>query len=89
MADYYTHAIVDAMKKRGWKLHLDRCGIGYHARFEVGKWPYPGSGSGVGVGRTQAEAIRNAALDALLRLDGMTTPEIVAYEKTLKKGGRG
>jgi len=89
MADYYTHAIVDAMKKRGWKPYLDRCGIGHHARFELGTWPYPGSKTGVGVGRTQAEAIRNAAFDALLDLDGMNPPEIVAYEKTLKKGGRG
>jgi len=87
MADYYTHAIVDAMKKRGWKPYLDRCGIGHHARFELGTWPYPGSKTGVGVGRTQAEAIRNATLNALLDLV-LTTPEIIAYVKTMKKGGR-
>jgi hypothetical protein len=86
MADHYTHAIVDAMKSRGWRLHLDRCGVGRHARFEIGTWPYPGSASGVGIGRTQAEAIKNAALDALLGLDCCLPPEIVKAERK-KKGG--
>jgi hypothetical protein len=84
MADYYTHAIIDAMKKCGWELSMDRCGVGRHARFEIGTWPYPGSKRGVGIGRNQDEAIKNAALDALLGLDAVMPPEIVEAGRKVK-----